>query len=86
MDPGLHVKQAVNHITRVLAYAPFVREDDKAVVALTPEDWQVVADAMFRMSTPKEAFPDAILDFRLSPDQQTIELDTTDGLIVVEMS
>ena len=86
MDPGLHVKQAVNHINRILAYAPFVRDADNAVVALTPEDWQVVADAMFRMSTPKEVFPDAILDFRLSPDQQTIELDTADGPIVVEMS
>ena len=57
MDPGLHVKQAINHLTKVINYAPYVEEDGAALVALTPEDWQVVADAMFYMDTPAEVFP-----------------------------
>jgi len=85
MDPGLHVKQALNHLNKVLAYAPYVREGDQAIVALTPEDWQVVADAMFRMDTPREVFPDAIEDYRLADGGRIIELDTSDGPIHVEM-
>jgi len=85
MDPGLHVKQAINHLNKVLAYAPYVREGDRAVVALTPEDWQVVADALFRMENPKSVFPDAIDDYRLADNGRTIELDTAEGLIAVEM-
>ena len=85
MDPGLHVKQAINHLDKILAYYPYVQEDDTATVALTPEDWQVVADAMFRMSTPREVFPDAIADYTLTPDQRAIVLKTADCTITVEM-
>ena len=85
MDPGLHVKQAVNHLNKILAYYPYVQEGGAATVALTPEDWQVVADAMFRMSTPPEVFPDAIEDYTLTDDQRAIRLRTADCLIVVEM-
>lgn len=85
MDPGLHVKQALNHLNKVLAYAPYVREGDRAVVALTPEDWQVVADAMFRMDTPREIFPDAIQDYHLIDNGRVIELSTAEGPIHVEM-
>lgn len=85
MDPGLHVKQAVNHLNKVLAYAPYVREGDRSVVALTPEDWQVVADALFRMDTPRSFFPAAIEDYRLADNGRTIELDTADGTVAVEM-
>ena len=46
MDPNLHQKQAINHLNKVLNYAPFVAEDGKATVHLTPEDWHVVADAL----------------------------------------
>ncbi|MEM8558904.1 MAG: hypothetical protein AAGG50_13880 [Bacteroidota bacterium] len=82
MDPGLHVKQAINHLNKVINYAPYVEEDGAALVALTPEDWQVVADALFYMDTPKEVFPDDILTYRLSGDQRTILLDLEDGTAV----
>ena len=82
MDPGLHVKQALNHLNKILAYYPYVAEDGEAVVALTPEDWQVVADAMFYMDTPREVFPEAITAYRMSDDQRTIELTVADGTAI----
>lgn len=86
MDPGLHVKQAINHLDKILAYYPYVEEDGEALVALTPEDWQVVADAMFHMDTPKEFFPDAITGYQLAEDQSTILLTVEDGTrITVEV-
>jgi hypothetical protein len=85
MDPGLHVKQAVNHLNKVLAYAPYVREGGHAVVALTPEDWQVVADALFRMDVPRSVLPAAIEDFKLVDNGRSIELATPDGFVTVEM-
>ncbi|MEM1043881.1 MAG: hypothetical protein AAGI91_14800 [Bacteroidota bacterium] len=85
MDPGLHVKQAINHLDKILGYYPFVQEGGAATVALTPEDWQVVADAMFRMSTPREVFPSAIEDYTLTDDHRAILLTTADCTITVEM-
>jgi hypothetical protein len=85
MDPGLHVKQAINHLNKVLAYAPYVREDDRAVVALTPEDWQVVADALFRMDMPRSVFPEGIEDYEMIDGGRVIELQTADGPIHVEI-
>ena len=85
MDPGLHVKQAVNHLEKILNYVPYVQEGDTATVALTPEDWQVVADALFRMDTPKAFFPAALEDYRLADDQRAILLTTADCTITVEM-
>ncbi len=85
MDPGLHVKQAINHLDKILAYYPYVQEGDTATVALTPEDWQVVADALFRMSTPREVFPDAVENYTLTEDQRAIVLTTADCTITVEM-
>ena len=86
MDPGLHVKQALNHLDKILAYYPFVEEDGEATVALTPEDWQVVADALFYMDTPRALFPDAITDYRMAEDQSAILLTVADGTrITVEM-
>ncbi|MDX1440120.1 MAG: hypothetical protein R3284_09470 [Rubricoccaceae bacterium] len=79
MDPGLHVKQAINHLNKILAYYPYVEEDGEALVALTPEDWQVVADAMFYMNTPGEVFPDAIKEYKLSDDHHSILLSVEDG-------
>jgi hypothetical protein len=84
MDPGLHVRQAINHLEKVLAYTPYVTEGGRATVALTPEDWGVVADALFHMDTPRELFPSAITDYRMSDDGQTIELDTADCAITLE--
>lgn len=87
MDPGLHVKQAINHLNKVVQYVPFVVEDGadgpEATVALTPEDWGVVADALFYMDTPAEVFPDSIASFRLSDDQRAIELTLADGTTVI---
>ena len=85
MDPNLHQKQAINHLNRVLNYAPFVAEDGKATVHLTTEDWHVVADALFYMNTPKDMLPEAIHAFRFTQENRAIELDTDDYLIEVEM-
>ncbi|MCH7640310.1 MAG: hypothetical protein IH855_12760 [Bacteroidetes bacterium] len=86
MDPGLHVTQAINHLNKILAYYPYVEEDSEALVALTPEDWQVVADAMFHMDTPKEVFPETITEYKMSDDQRTILLSVEDGTrITVEV-
>lgn len=84
MDPNLHQKQGINHLNKVLNYAPFVAEDGEAVVHLTQEDWHVVADTLFRMDTPKEMLPAAIQDYRLGEDQMIV-LDTADYLIKVDM-
>lgn len=86
MDPGLHVKQAINHLNKILSYYPYVEEDGEALVALTPEDWQVVADAMFYMDTPKEFFPDPITEYKMAENQSNILLTVEDGtLITVEI-
>lgn len=86
MDPGLHVKQAINHLNKVLAYYPYVSEpsDDgaEATVALTPEDWGVVADAFFHMDTPSEVFPAAIRDYRMSDDGSEILVTAQDGTLI----
>lgn len=86
VDPNLHVKQAVNHLNRVLAYAPMVAEDDgSAEVHLTVEDWHVVADALFKMDTPREMLPEAIEDYRLTGQNRVIQLDTADHVIDLKM-
>lgn len=86
MDPGLHVKQAINHLNKIVQYVPFVVEDGDdgpvATVALTPEDWGVVADALFYMNTPREVFPDTIAAFAMADDQRTIQLELADGTAV----
>ena len=86
MDPGLHVTQAVNHLRKVLAYYPYVAEDTpegpRATVALTPEDWGVVADALFHMDTPREVFPDEITDFGFAEGGRAIRLDVADGTTI----
>ena len=85
MDPTLHQKQGINHMNRVLDYAPFVAEDGRATVHLTPEDWHVVADTLFRMHTPKELLPEAIKSYRLTNQNRTIEFETDTDTIGVEM-
>ena len=86
MDPGLHVTQAINHLRKVIRYVPFVAEDGPdgrtAVVALTPEDWGVVADALFHMDTPREVFPDEIADFGFADGGRAIRLTLADGTVV----
>ena len=86
MDPGLHVTQAVNHLRKVLAYAPYVTEDGpggpEATVALTPEDWGVVVDALFHMDTPRDVFPAEITDFGFADGGRAVRLDLTDGTTV----
>jgi hypothetical protein len=85
MDPTLHQKQGINHLQRVLAYAPLVAENGRAQVHLTQEDWFVVADTLFRMHTPRELLPAEILDYRLTNENRTIELRTPELTIEVEM-
>ncbi len=85
MDPNLHQKQGINHIMRVLSYAQFVKEDGKATVHLTSEDWHVVADTLFHMETPKEMLPDVLSDFQLTSSNQIIELTTAELVVNVEM-
>ena len=85
MDANLHVKQAINHLERVLNYAPFVAEGRDATVHLTWEDWNVVADMLFHMNTPREFVPDMIQDFSLDGDAQAITLKTADYDIRLEV-
>jgi len=82
--PNLHQAQGINHLNRVLSYAPFVVEDGVAVVHLTPEDWGVVSDTLFRMETPRNMLPGSILEFNLKNENKTIELTTADLTIEVE--
>ena len=85
VPPDLHRNQGVNHLNKVLDYAPFVEEEGNATVHLTAEDWHVVADTLFHMETPKEFLPDAIISYSLKNANRTIELKTADLLIDVEM-
>jgi hypothetical protein len=85
MDPTLHQKQGINHLRRVLDYAPFVATDGRATVHLTQEDWWVVADTLFRLNTPPELLPPAIRDFRLTNGDRTIEVDTEGTVIEIDV-
>lgn len=85
MDPNLHQKQGINHLDKVLNYAPFVAEDGRATVHLTPEDWHVVADTLFQMNTPKEMLPEAIQEYRLTNGNRTIQLQTDAYVIDIDM-
>jgi hypothetical protein len=89
IDPDIpenkHLKQAINHLEKVLDYAPMVAEGRDATVHLTPQDWQVVADALFNMDTPEDTFPDAIKDYGLTNENQTITLTTDDYDIEIEV-
>jgi len=89
LDPDIpenkHIKQAINHLERVLDYAPMVAEGREATVHLTPQDWKVVADALFNMDTPESALPDAIVDYGLSNENRTITLSTADYDIDIEI-
>jgi hypothetical protein len=84
MDHGLHVKQGLNHLQRVLDYAPFVAEDGRATVHLTFEDWHVLADTLFHMDTPRELLPDQVSDVQFDEAGQKIEVTTQDLRIAVE--
>ena len=85
MDPNLHQKQGINHLNKVLRYAPMVAKDGEATVHLTVEDWHVVADTLFKMNTPREMLPEEIADYRLGDSQRVIELDTASLRISLEM-
>lgn len=85
MDPGLHVKQGLNHLNRVLNYAKFVAENGEATVHLTFEDWHVVADMLFHMETPRELIPDQVQDYTLVEGEDAIRLSTPDCEITIEM-
>jgi hypothetical protein len=82
--PNLHQSQGINHLVRVLGYAPFVAEEGVAVVHLTSEDWGVVFDTLFRMETPREMLPDEILEVAPKNENRTIELKTADLTIELE--
>lgn len=85
MDLNLHMKMGVSHLERVLSYAPMVEQDGSATVHLTREDWHVVADTLFQMNTPREALPDQIKEYRLVNDNRTIQLETDDITIDVDV-
>ena len=85
MDPNLHQKMGIHHLNRVLDYSRFVAEDGRATVHLTHEDWQVVADTLFRMPTPREMLPERILEFRLVDNDRIIELQTEDLVVAIDM-
>ncbi len=81
---NLHRIQGINHLNKVLDYAPFVEEEGRATVHLSPEDWHVVLDTLFHMQTPKEELPDAISEFQLTNEDRTIQLTTSEMVIDVE--
>jgi len=85
IPPNLHRQQGVNHMNKVLGYAPMVAEAGTAEVFLTAEDWHVVADTLFHMDTPREELPEAIEAFSRSEDGQTIHFKTADLAIEVKM-
>lgn len=85
IPPNLHRQQGVNHLNKVLGYAPMVAENGKAEVFLTAEDWHVVADTLFHMETPREELPAAIVDFAREGGSQVIVLTTKDLSIDVKM-
>ena len=85
MDPNLHQKMGINHMNRVLGYAPMVAENGTATVHLTTEDWWVVADTLFKMDTPREMVPEAIQEYKLVNQNQAIEFKTSDLVITVEI-
>jgi hypothetical protein len=85
MDPNLHQTMGVHHLNRVLDYSRFVAEEGRATVHLTQEDWQVVADVLFRMETPREMLPPAIVSFKLTDNGRIIQLDTSDCVIDIDM-
>ncbi|MES3628794.1 MAG: hypothetical protein PPP56_01360 [Longimonas sp.] len=89
VDPDIpinkHIKQAVNHLEKVLNYAPMVAEGRDATVHLTTQDWHVVADALFKLDTPEEALPEQIEDYGLADRNEVIVLTTPDYDIRVEM-
>jgi hypothetical protein len=82
---NLHQQQGVNHLIRVLSYAPMVEENGEATVYLTPEDWHVVADTLFNMDTPGDVLPPEIMSFRRGEGDVGIELKTENILITLEM-
>jgi len=88
MDPDIpankHIKMALNHLNRVLNYAPMVAEGRDATVHLTPQDWQVVADVLFKMDAD-DALPDEILDYGLANENKIITLTTADHDIDLEI-
>ena len=85
MDPNLHQTMGIKHLNRVLSYAPMVTNDGKAEVHLTTEDWWVVADTLFKMETPKEMLPAVIEQYKLTNENQAIELVTKDCVVTIEM-
>lgn len=85
MDLNLHQKQGINHLNKVLNYAPFVAADGRANVHLTPEDWHVLSDTLFQMNTPREMLPEAVREYRLVGGNRTIEVVTDDYVIEVDI-
>ena len=80
-----HIKMAINHLNKVLDYAPFVAEGRDATVHLTQQDWQVVADALFQMNVADDQLPDAIQDYDLVNKNRAISLTTPDYDITIEI-
>lgn len=81
MDLNLHMKMGMHHLERVLSYAPMVEEDGRATVHLTFEDWNVLADTLFHMNTPREALPESVTDYRLANENRIIQIEA-EGLTI----
>ncbi|MEM1269212.1 MAG: hypothetical protein AAF752_07020 [Bacteroidota bacterium] len=80
IDPGLHVKQGINHLNKALQYAARMGDD---TVWLTQEDWHVLADTLFHMGTPKEVLPEQVVSTELISDR-IIGIKTTTGSLRIE--
>ena len=85
MDLNLHQKQGLNHLQKVINYAPFVAEDGRATVHLTAEDWHVLVDTLFQLNTPRDLLPEAVREYRLVNDGHSVEVLTDEYVIQVDV-
>jgi hypothetical protein len=85
MDLNLHQKQGLNHLNKVLNYAPLVAEEGRATVHLTAEDWHVLHDTLFELNTPPHLLPAAVREYRLAGGGRSIEVVTDESVITVDI-
>jgi hypothetical protein len=84
MEPTLHMQQGLNLLERVLKFYPIMKEDDRAEVALTEQDWLVLMDFTENPDT-KEIYPDQVKEMSVDRAKRTIHVKTDDCDVEVTM-
>lgn len=84
MEPTLHMKQGLNLLTRVLQFYPMMKEDGKAEVVLTEQDWMVLMD-FTENPEAKELLPESITSMTVDRATRTITVLTGDCAVSVKM-